>query len=192
MNRRAITSSRRSVPRFCVLLLLSLCVPAVPYAFDDQHTHPLLTERAVQASALDSRLKDELSLVDGINTRLKPEVGESRRVVEWLGVGSTVEDTTDAPCRASNHFHNALQPFAAAGVTDLPVWVRARCAVGAYSQPQSNATWGTRYTSPTQKGSATGNEADWDAARTAYYLAWTKATRADRDAKLAETFLKLG
>jgi hypothetical protein len=59
-------------------------------------------------------------------------------------------------------------------------------------QRWSNATWATRYTSPTQKGSATGNDADWDAARAAYFEAWSRETKAEREHALADTFLKLG
>ncbi len=57
---------------------------------------------------------------------------------------------------------------------------------------QSNVTWGTRFISPTDRGPATANPFDWDAARVSYLNALRLPTSADREAALALSFETLG
>ncbi len=169
---------------------LSLSVSTLTYGFDDQTTHPQMTEKAARASNLNATLTNELDITDGINAMLTGSSGKSQRVFEWLRAGSILEDSPT--CRASNHFHNPLRPFTASGVTDLPFWIQAYCGLGPYGRITSNVTWGTRFTTPTGKGPDTGNRMDWDAARTAYLDALTKPDPGDREAALAQTFQALG
>ncbi len=186
----------RRVPRFwhvfgarCVVGMLIL-IPGLSRAFDDQITHPRLTERSASSSRLSEVLKEDLAVTDGIQATLRPATGPPQRILDFLRDGSRLED--DPVCRASNHFHNPLRPFTASGVTDLPWWVRARCAFSEYSEVRSNVTWGTRFTSPTTKGPSTGNTFDWDAARSRYLEALTLRLPTDREAALVNTFQALG
>lgn len=190
MDLRVIRSYKKLLLRLSLVTVFFSSVPTLSYAFDDVDTHPRMAEKATRVSNLDLILMNELDLADGINTRLKPLVGESQRIFELVRRGSILED--DPGCRASNHFHNPLQPFTSAGVTDLPFWIRARCALTEYNRNLSNVTWGTRFTAPTQKGPDTGNRMDWDAARGAYLAALTLRELAAREAALAETFQAIG
>jgi hypothetical protein len=162
------------------------------YAFDDRVTHPQITFLAVDASKLDATLKASLGITDGKDAKLRPASGLSQSVLVWLQTGSTRED--DPPCRASNHFHNPLKEYATGGVTDLTDPIRIYCAGQGFNPIRSSATWGTKYTSPTQKETSltTKNDMDWDIARTAYFDALTKGTSAERDQHLAKTFQALG
>ncbi len=119
---------------FLHALILLFVVPTASSAFDDRATHPKMTDLAVLSSTLDKTLRDDLGIADGINTFLRSASGGPQLIRLWLQVGSTLED--DPVCRASNHFHNPLRPFTASGVTDLPWWVRARCAFSEYSEVQ--------------------------------------------------------
>ena len=173
---------------WAAIFIASVFTPS--YGFDDQETHPRITDLAVVASKLDLTLKTNLGITNGKDAILQPASGLPRSVLEWLLDGSTAEDSP--ACRASNHFHNPTKAFAEGGVTDRVLEQFLACSATPYNQRYANATWSTRYTTPTTPGSPTGNADDWEAARGAYYLAWTQPTKVQRDAKLAETFLKLG
>ncbi len=79
-------------------------------------------------------------------------------------------------------------------MTDLPDIIRTGCAAQGFGSLWSNAIWGTKYTSATQKepGVATNNSMDWDAARTTYFTALTANDPGRRDEELAKTFQALG
>ena len=98
---------------------LTLLTLKSAYGFDDKRTHPSITLMAVDASALDAVLRNELGTPDGIKARLSDSAsGRRQQVFRWLQEGSTREDS-DAFCRASNHFHNPLKPYPSAGMTDV-------------------------------------------------------------------------
>ncbi len=169
---------------------LAFSVSTVADGFDDQGTHPDITHLAVGVSKLDATLKEQLGMAEGIKVMLKPSLGVPQDVREWLKAGSKDEDTP--LCRASNHFHNPLKPFSEAAMSDFDIANVWCWATSEYRRPLSNVTWGTRYTSPVEKGPVTNNTMDWDAARTAYLGALTKPIPADREAALARTFQGLG
>ncbi len=155
-------------------------------AFDDVDTHPRITGVSVGQSSLDATLKSELGLTQGVEIKLRSADGVLRAAVDWLTVGSTLEDSPT--CRASNHFHNPLMSFYSSGLSDT-----ASGVIRTFCGPiRSNVTWGTRFASPTTKGEPTGNTFDWDAARAAYLDSLTRGASADREAALADTFAALG
>lgn len=173
----------------CVVVVI-ISVPVASCGFDDLGTHPGITRRGVLASGLDSVLKNELGIRDGVDAVLTPKARGGETVREWLRTGSTLED--EPACRASNHFHNPLLPFPNSGVSDQPGFIRLRCSLSEFNQTVSNVIWGTGFISPTDKGAATGNRFDWDAARVAYLNALTLRDPSDREAALAQTFETLG
>ena len=178
------------------LALLTLLSLAPCLGFDDKTTHRILTQSATEASSLGSVLKDELSQPDGIDASFADSSGKRQQVIKWLQDGSTREDADDV-CRASNHFHNPLQPYPSAGMTDPSGVVQLRCGTSPpYGQRLSSAIWGTKFKAPKEKEKdpdrSTGNTQDWDAARSAFMDALTLGTKAEREAALAKTFLYLG
>src|SRR5437867_9574167 len=111
-------------------LLALLCTAGILLAsaltgegFDDDDTHPRITELSATRSNLERTLRSELGLSDGINTILRPPSGRPQPVVGWLRGGSILEDVP--ACRAGNHFHNPLLPFSASAVTDQSILIRA-------------------------------------------------------------------
>jgi hypothetical protein len=48
--------------------VISALIPQGLYAFENQKTHPAITERAAIAFTIDGYLKAQLGLNDGINT----------------------------------------------------------------------------------------------------------------------------
>jgi len=183
-------SSSRSLCLAGSLLVFILALSGPVEGFDDVDTHPRITETATGMSSLDSRLKDELALPSGLATTFVDPSGNPVSIVEWLRIGSTLEDAP--PCRARNHFHNPLRPFASSGVTDLPAFVRGACADTPFAVTRSNVLWGTRFVSPVEKGSGAGNPFDWDAARLAFREALIGGAPGEREAALARTFETLG
>jgi len=168
--------------------LLALSQPAL--GFDEEVTHPALTEESTRRSSLDANLKSETGLDDGIDAFLRGQGSDRLRVFEWLRQGSLLEDVP--PCRAGHHFHNPLKPFTTSGVTNQAFIVRLGCSDSGFLPPKSSVTWGTGFVSPTARGPATGNPFDWDAARVAFRDGLTAETPQAREAKLARTFETLG
>lgn len=112
--------TRHKFPTCILCILVSILAGStVAEAFDDQSTHPQLTESAVKTSGLDLALKQQLGMADGIKASLRLSPGTTISVLELLRVGSTAEDSP--ACRASNHFHNPLKSYPEAAVTDLAV-----------------------------------------------------------------------
>jgi hypothetical protein len=106
--------------RIALGLGLVLMIPGVSHGFDDKITHPQITRSAVRASILDSFLRNNLGLSNGIQSQIRSTSGTTQNVGDWLDDGSTLEDSP--PCRASNHFHNPLKPFTESAVSDLDVF----------------------------------------------------------------------
>ena len=135
-------------------------------AFDNEVTHPDLTDRAIRSSKLSDYLKDTLNLPKGAET-----IVEDLTLEEWIERGSTLED--EPPCRASNHFHNPLEPWTESYMSDQPWFINLWCSGGEYppGNIKSDVHWATGYTAPAPDGTKvdTGNQWDWDHAREYYY-----------------------
>jgi hypothetical protein len=174
------------VPVLCALGSVAVA-PDTVAGFDERDTHPRITERAARQSTVDSSLKDELNVPDGIDANLKGPSGTPQRVFQWLRRGATSED--QPMCRASNHFHNPLQPFTSSRVTDVPL---LGLVCSDFQSLQSNVTWGTRFVSPAERGPATLNPSDWDSARKSFLDALALPGAAAREAAMAQTFETLG
>src|SRR2546428_3809950 len=169
--------------RIAAMVLLTLLFsPIRSAAYDDERTHPLLTDAALQGSSVDATLKNELVIVDGLATTL-----QGKSPIDWAREGSTHEDSVSF-CNASNRFHNPLKLFRDARMSDADIVVVPTCGTA----PRSSVVWGTRFITPTVKGPAVGNPFDWDVTRIQYLQALTLGSAAEREASLAGTVFSLG
>ncbi len=167
-------------------------------AYDDQDTHPLITEKAIGFAKLDSVLKSSLGYPEGSLAIVK-----GNTIINLLREGAYLED--HPLCRASNHFHNPLQPWDQSYMSDdttpLGLGVRLYCELQGWSYfgRKSDVTWATGFLASAPsgtKGSFSSNPDyapyNWDKAHTDYYNALTSITTADRESKFADTFSTLG
>lgn len=138
-----------------VAAVLTLLVSSGAHGFDDQVTHPELTEKAVLASKLDGTQKATLDVARGSAGWLSGDT-----VLEWLKSGSKQED---AGCRAKSHFHNPWKDFSVSGVSDLDGG-NLFCSARGYS----NVMWGTDFTASEYPGhDETPNLFNWGHTRAA-------------------------
>jgi hypothetical protein len=180
--------------RFAVVMAATLwalgpdaLTPTVVDAFDDKDTHPRMTERATRSSTLDPWLKSELNIAAGTSAIVTGSSGKSLPAFRWIRDAATSED--QPMCRASNHFHNPLQPFTSSRVADVPL---LGLVCSDFQPLQSNVTWATRFISPAERGPVTLNPSDWDSARKSFLDALALPGAAAREAAMAQTFEALG
>ena len=179
--------SRKFLIHLSCLIWLSLSITSV-WAFDDQDTHPRITEKSVSNSNLDKYLNKNLGFTSG-----SLSIVNGKPIIKVLREGSTDEDSPI--CRASNHFHNPLKSWDQSGVSDQPSLISGWCSLTGYSTKYSNVIWATGYLSPSPNGSKitiNGQEMSWDNARDYYYKALTSQSSADRETNFAKTFQSLG
>jgi hypothetical protein len=178
------------------------------YAWENKLTHPAITEQAVNGivESFDDYLKTQLGLSDGLSTQLywdfpsdiagRVQKGgtnpnqRNRTILEWIRTGSNIEDEDGRtiPWRPRHHFHDPIRNAGLDNHTDHPDWD----APGTSSWlplGQSAIDWailGTAVQEP-----FTNNE-KWEFARTMFYDSLTSAAKSERQAQLAEAFVKLG
>lgn len=131
-----------------LIVVFIICMFSNAYCFDDQKTHPDITERAIARSNLNNYLINSLGFKEGTKTELRGYnfLGWpiEKEILEWIRKGSTDED--DPTCRAANHFHDPLKAWTDSYVTDSPAIIQAWCRDTAPVWPQySNITWATGY-----------------------------------------------
>src|SRR3989338_1248533 len=136
---------------FSILFLLIICVAKNTDAYDDEVTHPKITEQAINYSQIEQYIKNNLGFTGGLKTKF-PSNSE-KNIIYWLRKGSTAEDSP--MCRASNHFHNPLLPWDQSYMSDEPWWIATYCGATGYSTKYSSITWGTGYLSPASSGTKT-------------------------------------
>jgi hypothetical protein len=154
--------------KLCFLFIITAAlIPGNVSAFNNEVTHPDLTDRAIRSSKLSDYLKDTLNFPKGAGTII-----EDLTLEEWIERGSTLED--EPQCRASNHFHNPLEPWTESYMSDQPWFINLWCSGGEYppGNIKSDVHWATGYTEPAPDGTKvdTGNQWDWDHAREYYYI----------------------
>ena len=177
--------TRKFIALISYLIWLSLTFSTV-WAFDDQDTHPRITEKSVSNSNLDKYLNKNLGFTSG-----SLSIVNGKPIIKVLREGSTDEDSP--LCRPSNHFHNPLKPWDQSYMTDQPWWLDLYCS--SWNPRYSNVAWGTGYISPAPDGSKITigtQQMGWDNAREYYHLALTSQSSADRETNFAITFQSLG
>lgn len=175
---------------FFIMLPIIMFLSHKAIAFDNEITHPDITEKAIYSSNMVNYIITDLGFVSGLRTAL-PSNSE-KTVLYWLRKGATDEDKPI--CRASHHFHNPLLPWLQSQMSDTP-WMDYACDVPRYS----NITWATGYTSPPPLGAKTTvavspfySRLSWDSARDYFYKALTFSANADRENYFAKTFEAIG
>ena len=152
---------------FFLPVIIVLLISGNVSGFDNKVTHPELTDKAIKSSNIDVYLKNNLNLLDGVNTTIK-----GVEIKDQLKDGSFLEDGHS--CRASNHFHNPLEPWTESYMSDQPWFINLWCSGGEYppGNIKSDVHWATGYTEPAPDGAKvdTGNQWDWDHAREHYYI----------------------
>ena len=170
-----------------ILFSLFLNIANEAYAYDDQDTHPRITDRAVGSAALNSFLKNSLGYPEGTLSIVNGD-----KIVNLLREGSKAEDSP--LCRASNHFHNPRQSWNSSNMSD--VWqANALCMAKGWLPTYSAVTWATGYQAPAPLGAKLTNMSgayNWDEARADYYAALISSTTTVRESKFADTFSILG
>jgi sugar lactone lactonase YvrE len=146
-------------------LLLGTASPVHAYERD---THREISRTAVDRSNLESILKNQYGANDGIALLIN-----GQQVRDWIGTGGSKED--DPTIRASNHFHNPLQPWSQAGLTILGI-----------PPGQSSVYW---QQNPNQ---GLGGTWSWPVARAHFFDFLTKPSKVERDTALADTARALG
>jgi len=155
-----------------LLFLLSLAGKVFPY--NDREHHPLMCEVAVEQSVLDTYLKDNLDVREGIKAEYtnnnEPENERVKTIIDWVKYGGCKEDDFNVQLtRCNNHFYD---PTTGKGLTDNP---------GIF--PVSSLSWGQNNLI---------NDYSWSKAREYYYLALTSEDIDDRNMYWALTFRSLG
>ncbi len=185
-----------------IVSVVTLCMIAASniWAYDNADTHPRISGKAIQYSNVGTYVKQYLGseFAKGSDTLLN-----GLMVSDWLSKGSVEEDVPD--CRASNHFHNPLQPWGQSYMSDdttpLGLGVRLYCELQGWSYfgRKSDVTWATGFLASAPSGtkgsfisSPDYAPYNWDKAHTDYYNALTSITTAERESKFADTFGTLG
>lgn len=156
------------------------------FSYDDERTHRQLTERAIDLSLLSSYLRNNFGFQEGSSSIIN-----GRTISWWLREGAYLED--DPICRATNHFHNPLDPWNLSYMSDEPWYVNLWCGVTGFSTRYSNVTWGTGFLSPDgPEINRVNQQMGWDNAKYDYYIALTSVFSENHDTYLAKTFQALG
>lgn len=131
-------------------------------------THEAVNERAARVSQLDSYLRSELGLNDGLATLL-----QDREVFRWIRIGGSEEDTP--PIRSRNHFHDpTTADWGQAGLNTF------------FLRGQSSVLWAQN---PSQ---GPNGKFSWQDARRYFLKGLTEASKTGREEGLANTFRALG
>lgn len=168
-----------------LFILVGFVFNRIALSWNDDTTHMQLSEFAADNSVLSKGKGDylkNLGFVDGLTTNLK--WGTEKTVKKWLAEGALLEDAGAYwqagfnYARYNNHFHNPLQPWSSAGLTD-----------GVPFTTKSAVLWAQAggYQSAFPEG-----DQSWNTIRNLYLLALTSATDSERQATFAKTFKGLG
>jgi hypothetical protein len=180
--------------KIIVIIIMCCLTSAVAYCFDDEQTHPLLTDRTISNSLLSSYLVNHLGFSEGIDKQLTTYwFPTSKSIKKWLQKGSTDEDSP--VCRASTHFHDPLKAWDKSYVSDSPAYISAWCqSIPPAWTPYSNITWATGVTTYGQVIPMARDRQDmgWDNARNYFYSALTEIDPLKRDDNYVKTFRSVG
>jgi hypothetical protein len=146
---------------------------SVLWAYDGP-VHREITRRATNDSQLDSILKDQLGMTDGINAKLIKIIADGTTVEfiwQWIAFGSAAEDYGKKgrddfwTTRAFNHFHDPLKDWDQAGFTS---WVNQFYNDAYKRDPVSPILWSLKPGEQAFDENSTGDWS-WAKAREYYY-----------------------
>ena len=148
-----------------------MLLPTLAEGFD-LGAHEAMGLRAVTESGLDRYLKDQLGFREGTSTVISDLIS-SRRVREWIALGSQLEDSPTV--RVRHHFHNPTR-----------TWDQAGLRLAGIQLGQSAVLWGQ------ERQQVLGGQHSWQDTRASLLRALTAETDAARSSAYAETFQSLG
>jgi hypothetical protein len=166
----------------CGLCLLSTGVEA----YNDV-THQLISNEATSTASIDQSLsvdqflKTSAGLFQGWHTHFATASGRDMSALDWLAFGALAEDVPY--CRSARHFHDPLEPWAAAGLETLAPPIIAACGSSAFP---SSVVWSQ------SADQNVGEQQSWADAGKSYLTALTGATQETRDEAWANALRSLG
>ncbi|MFQ5915649.1 MAG: hypothetical protein ACE5JS_20960 [Nitrospinota bacterium] len=172
------------LPLVVVIVVWATMCALTPVHGYEIETHRAISEEALRVSSVDRRLREDLSVGEGIVSRLRDIeridsvlITIEKTITERVQEGSAREDDfTALPFgRFENHFHHPLRPLDEAGLSDV-------------SSGVSSTIWAqTR----NQLAGDTGSWS-WQETRDRFHRALTSQRKKDRDMFLAQTFRGVG
>jgi hypothetical protein len=180
------------------LIAISLLV-AILFAFEpswayDKDVHSTINEKvAKEASQIDSVLKTQLGISDGIQSIIANN-GEKKEIWRWIAYGGKAEDfgkngENDVwSTRAYNHFHDPLEEWADARFNNL---VNINYLLRYGRHPVSSILWGL-YPGMQDFSQNTTGDWSWNKARIYFYNALSGLTKEEIDQNYADCFRALG
>lgn len=156
-----------------IIFLIILLFTVNSWGWDDQDTHPRITEYTAKQFFDPDFLLKELVLD-----------AKSLRAEKWLQEGAKLEDEGTLAgfvtgfARSLYHFHDPTKPLSEAGLSDLPL-----------PPKMSTVLWSQN---PSAQSGAKGGDWSWQKVRTHQYAYLTAINKADKDANLARQLLGLG
>ncbi len=203
-------------------LIINIWLTHSSYGYGNKITHPAITSNAIGESAIDSYLKDQLGMSNGLQTQLRyqPEWyqtyiqyrlqrggyslgGNNRTVLEWLKSGSVIEDEDKdilldslPSIRPRHHFHDPIRDSGLDDKTDHPNYTNL-FAFATHIYPGQFDVTGQSAIVWAIKGTApyqepTTNAQSWVDARDNFHAALTDSNSLWREYYLAIVFLDLG
>ncbi len=138
--------NKYGIPTLLIITIILLAFGGTVFGFCNQITHPAITSSAVGESVIDDYLKNQLGMVNGIQTQLNYQPdwyqmyiqyrlqrggystgGPNRTVLEWMKSGSVIEDEDKdvwppflPSIRPRHHFHDPLRNSGLDDKTDHP------------------------------------------------------------------------
>ena len=171
---------------FVSALMLILLPPGINYAYLPLKTHPLINNKAVKASTVDSYIKSQLGLVGGIQ-----EIVNGKPIIEWMQEGGTDEDNNT---RGVNHFHDPTKLWDYAGILETGYsslqWAQDH-TVGKALSCADLLSLGVNGSCPEPPPSSNPSRS-WPGSRKSFYDALTSKVTGIREQYFADTFKYLG
>ena len=214
--------NKYGIPILLIIAIILLAFGGDVLGFCNQITHPAITNNAIGESAIDDYLKNQLGMINGIQTQLRYQPdwyqtyiqyrlqrggyslgGNNRTVLEWLKSGSVIEDEDlDVwppflpSIRPRHHFHDPIRNSGLDNKTDHPNYANLFAWTTHYYPGEFDVT-GQSAIVWAIKGTdpyrePTTNAQSWVDARDDFYSAITIPDPCLREYYLAATFLDLG
>lgn len=158
-----------------LLMLLSIASPA--YTWNDEKTHPTLSEFAAEKY---------------FGAEFMDTIVQGEKVRQWINDGSKLEDTGSVwqflggTARSLNHFHNASKAtLAEARLTDVPSFM----PIGGSTTWESTPLWAQ---DGDNQGTKVNGDWSWQALRERYYKSLTTIDKTTREAWQSDYLTGLG
>lgn len=164
-----------------LFILFVLFIPNGLKAWNEERTHPDISEIAARNTILNSNYLKNFGLAKGLD-----EILNDQKVFVWIRKGASLEDQSSplfpliGTTRSLNHFHNPLKPFSEAGLDDWFIL---------HYTGESSVLWAQ---DGSRQQTIVGGDWSWQKTREYFYTALTSLNETAREANFAKTFKGLG